>query len=115
MAARFRPRPTSQASRRRRCASSLRSALRDARRAGRLEPWRDDVRRMIDTDDRFLPLLGRRVAENPAGAFARFEGEPLSFGELDRMSNALAAWMREIGLVSGDVVALMIRNSPIAV
>jgi carnitine-CoA ligase len=70
---------------------------------------------MIDTDDRFLPLLGRRVAENPAGAFARFEGEPLSFGELDRMSNALAAWMREIGLVSGDVVALMIRNSPIAV
>ena len=69
---------------------------------------------MIDTDDGFLPLLTRRVQTDPAGLFARYEGAPLTFGELDRMASALAAWMRAIGLVPGDAVALMIRNSPLA-
>ena len=69
---------------------------------------------MIDTDDGFLPLLTRRAQTDPAGLFARYEGAPLTFGELDRMASALAAWMRAIGLVPGDAVALMIRNSPLA-
>jgi crotonobetaine/carnitine-CoA ligase len=69
---------------------------------------------MIDTNDGFLPLLARRVRDNPEKVFVRFEGKPLSFGELDRIANALALWMREIGLARGDTVALMIRNSPIA-
>lgn len=69
---------------------------------------------MIETDDGFLPLLARRVRDNPAGIFARFEGAPLSFAELDRVANALAFWMREIGIDPGDAVALMIRNSPVA-
>ena len=69
---------------------------------------------MIDTDDGFLPLLARRVRDNPAGIFAQFEGAPLSFAELDRMADALAFWMREIGIEPGDAVALMIRNSPLA-
>ena len=30
------------------------------------------------------------------------------------MANALALWMREIGLAPGDAVALMLRNSPLA-
>jgi carnitine-CoA ligase len=70
---------------------------------------------MIDTDDGFLPLLARRVVKNPAGTFARFEGKRLSFGELDQVADMLAVWMREIGLAPGDAVALMIRNSPIAI
>ena len=61
-----------------------------------------------------MPLLARRAQANPAGLFARYEGAPLTFGELDRMANALAAWMRSIGLAPGDAVALMIRNSPLA-
>ena len=69
---------------------------------------------MIDTDDGFLPLLARRVQADSAGLFARYEGAPVTFGELDRMASALAAWMRAIGLVPGDAVALMIRNSPLA-
>ena len=69
---------------------------------------------MIDTDDGFLPLLMQRARENPAGLFARYEGAPLTFGELDRMASALALWMRGIGLLPGDAVALMIRNSPVA-
>jgi crotonobetaine/carnitine-CoA ligase len=69
---------------------------------------------MIDTDDGFLPLLGRRAQADPAGLFARYEGEALTFGALDRMAGALAIWMRGIGLEPGDAVALMIRNSPAA-
>ena len=69
---------------------------------------------MIETDDGFLPLLARRVRDNPAGVFASFEGAPLRFGELDRMANALAFWLRRTGIEPGDAVALMIRNSPLA-
>ena len=69
---------------------------------------------MIDTDDGFLPLLTRRAQADPAGLFARYEGAPITFGELDRMATSLAVWMRSIGLAPGDAVALMIRNSPVA-
>jgi crotonobetaine/carnitine-CoA ligase len=69
---------------------------------------------MTATDDGFLPLLARRVRDNPTGIFAHVEGVPLSFGELDRTANALAFWIREIGIGPGDSVALMIRNSPLA-
>jgi crotonobetaine/carnitine-CoA ligase len=69
---------------------------------------------MIDTDDGFAPLLARSAQANPSGLFARYEGEPVSFGELEVMANALASWMRRIGLAPGDTVALMLRNSPLA-
>src|ERR1043165_8264342 len=70
---------------------------------------------MMDTDDGFVPLLTRRAQANPAELFARYEGVPLSFGELDRMATNLAVWMRVIGLAPGDAIALMIRNGPAAV
>ena len=69
---------------------------------------------MIDANDGFLPLLGRRVQENPASLFAHYEGAPLTFGELDRMATSLAVWMRGSGLKPGDAIALMIRNGPLA-
>jgi carnitine-CoA ligase len=69
---------------------------------------------MIDTDDGFAPLLARRAQANASGLFARYEGAPISFGELDRMASSLALWMRGIGLAPGDAVALMLRNSPLA-
>src|SRR6187455_2137020 len=69
---------------------------------------------MIETDDGFAPLLARRVRDTPSALFATYEGAPLSFGELDRMANTLAHWMRGIGLAPGDRVALMLRNSPLA-
>ena len=53
---------------------------------------------MIDTDDGFAPLLARRVRDNPSGLFATYEGAPLSFADLDRRANALAHWIRGIGL-----------------
>ena len=69
---------------------------------------------MIGTDDGFLPLLTRRSQASPDGLFARYEGAPLRFDELDRTATALAVWMRGIGLKPGDAVALMIRNGPVA-
>ena len=69
---------------------------------------------MIDTDDGFVALLTRRAQVDPSGLFARYEGAPVTFSELDRMATSLAVWMRSIGLAPGDAVALMIRNSPVA-
>lgn len=69
---------------------------------------------MIDAHDGFLPLLTRRARVDAGGLFARYEGAAVSFGELDRMATSLAVWMRSIGLAPGDAVALMIRNSPVA-
>jgi crotonobetaine/carnitine-CoA ligase len=69
---------------------------------------------MIETNDGFAPLLTRRAETNPTAIFARYEGVPVSFGDLDRTANALALWMRRIGLAPGDTVALMLRNSPLA-
>ena len=69
---------------------------------------------MIDTDDGFALLLTRRAQANPSGLFARYEDGPLRFGDLDRMTSALALWMRGIGIAPGDAVALMLRNGPLA-
>src|SRR5947207_15430961 len=69
---------------------------------------------MIDTDDGFVALLTRRAQVDPSGLFARYEDAPVTFSELDRMATSLAVWMRSIGLAPGDAVALMIRNSPVA-
>ncbi len=69
---------------------------------------------MIDTGDGFAPLLARRASADPDGLFARFDGAPLTFGEVERTASALAAWLRRSGVAPGDVVALMLRNSPVA-
>jgi crotonobetaine/carnitine-CoA ligase len=69
---------------------------------------------MIDTDEGFVPLLAREARARPDRLFARYEGTPINFGDLDAKATALAAWMRRRGMKPGDVVALMMRNSPLA-
>lgn len=69
---------------------------------------------MISTDDGFLPLLAREVRAHPDRVFVRYEGAAITFRDIDRMSAALAAWLRSRGLAPGDRVALMMRNSPLA-
>jgi len=74
---------------------------------------------MIDTDDGFddgfLGLLARDARAHPDRLFARYEGTAITFGEVDRTSTTLAAWLRRLGLAPGDRVALMMRNSALAV
>lgn len=64
-----------------------------------------------DTDDGFLELFLRRAAAEPGRVFCRIGAGALSFGDLERKSAALAAWLQGQGVVPGDRVALMLRNS----
>jgi crotonobetaine/carnitine-CoA ligase len=64
-----------------------------------------------DTDDGFLALFLRRAAVEPDRVFCRIGTGGLSFGDIERKSAALAAWLQGQGVASGDRVALMLRNS----
>lgn len=64
-----------------------------------------------NTDDGFLELFLRRATVEPARVFCRIGAGGLSFGDLERKSAALAAWLQSQGVVPGDRVALMLRNS----
>jgi crotonobetaine/carnitine-CoA ligase len=69
---------------------------------------------MIDTDDGFAGRLASHATANPSGLFARFRGDPVTYGDLERRSNALAGWLKRDGIAKGDRIALMIHNSPTA-
>lgn len=55
--------------------------------------------------------LRRRAAAHPERVYATYEGAPLTFAELDRLSAAFAAHLRAQGVGRGDRVAVMLRNS----
>lgn len=57
-----------------------------------------------------VDLLAEAAAREPAGVYARYEGAPLTYGELERRSGALAARLAARGLRKGDRVAVMMRN-----
>ncbi|WP_108659608.1 class I adenylate-forming enzyme family protein [Acuticoccus kandeliae] len=55
--------------------------------------------------------LADRAAEDPGRLYARFDGTPLTVGELDRDSAAFAQGLVDRGLKRGEHVAVMMRNS----
>ena len=63
----------------------------------------------------FVPSFVGIARDDPQRLFARFEGAPISFGELERQSGSLAAALRARRIVRGERVAVMLRNSPQAV
>lgn len=66
-------------------------------------------------DDDFVGLLTARAATEPDRIYARFCGKPVSYAELERSSAAFAAHLRSRGIVAGDRVAVMMRNSIAAI
>ena len=64
-----------------------------------------------DEDRGFLAAFAAVARDRPDRVFARFDGHPLTFGELDRRSAALAASLLDEGLATGSRVAVMLRNS----
>ncbi len=64
-----------------------------------------------DTDDGFLQPFLRKAEAEPERVFCRAGAGVLSFGDLERKSAALAGWLQGQGVVPGDRVALMLRNS----
>ena len=65
----------------------------------------------IPDDDGFVSLLTMRAAAEPQRIYARFCGEPLTYAGLEQRSAAFAAHLRARGIVAGDRVAVMMRNS----
>ncbi|HEV2546857.1 MAG TPA: AMP-binding protein [Stellaceae bacterium] len=63
----------------------------------------------------FLHLFEEKGRAEPDRLFARFNGAPLSFGDLGRKADSFAAGLRRRGIVRGDRVAAMLRNSAAAI
>lgn len=59
----------------------------------------------------FIEDLLDTVRTDPDRVYARFEGIPVTFGELDSKSTALSNWISAQGIVPGDRVGVMLRNS----
>ena len=66
-------------------------------------------------DDGFVGLLSARALRDPDGIYARFNGEPMSYGALDRQASSFAAHLRRSGIAPGERVAVMMRNSTAAI
>ena len=67
------------------------------------------------TDERsFVELLGRAARADADRVFALFDGAPMTFGTLDRRSDALALSLRGLGVAPEERVAVMMRNGPSA-
>ncbi|HEX6442867.1 MAG TPA: AMP-binding protein [Stellaceae bacterium] len=62
----------------------------------------------------FLDLFTARSQREPEALFARFNGAPITLGELGRSADAFAASLRCRGIRRGNRVAVMMRNSPAA-
>jgi crotonobetaine/carnitine-CoA ligase len=60
----------------------------------------------------FWPLFAAIAATEGERVYARFDGRAITFAMLDRMSASAAASLAALGLVRGDRVAVMMRNSP---
>lgn len=65
--------------------------------------------------DGFVDLLADRAIRDPHGVYARYEGTPVSYGELNAQACAFAAHLRRLGIRPGDRVAIMMRNSVAAI
>jgi crotonobetaine/carnitine-CoA ligase len=69
---------------------------------------------MTHASDGFIPLFTSLASAEPGREFASFSGRTITFGELDRMSSALAAWLITRGIGPDDRVVLMMRNGPVS-
>jgi crotonobetaine/carnitine-CoA ligase len=67
---------------------------------------------MAETETGFWGLFAAIAAEQGDRVYARFDGSPITFAMLDRMSASVAAGLQDLGVGRGDRVAVMMRNSP---
>jgi long-chain acyl-CoA synthetase len=59
-----------------------------------------------------VDIVRATAAERPRHTAAIFKGARLSYGELDRLSDACAAWLGARGVGKGERVALLMPNCP---
>ncbi len=65
----------------------------------------------IPDSNGFVSLLTAHAASEPERVYARFDGVPVTYAEIERRSAAFAAHLRKRGIMAGDRVAVMMRNS----
>src|SRR3989454_6480070 len=59
-----------------------------------------------------VDIVKATAAERPHHTAAIFKGARLSYGEVDGLSDAFAAWLAARGVVKGDRIALIMPNCP---
>ena len=57
-------------------------------------------------------LLDKAAKNNPDAACTIFKGEKISFSEMARITDRLAAGFHSIGIKKGDRIAVFIPNTP---
>ena len=66
---------------------------------------------MSDTQNRTFPsILSQQACYNANGEFLVTDNRRLSFAEVEQQTNQLAAGLRNLGVVAGERVALMLSN-----
>lgn len=60
----------------------------------------------------FFELFVERTMRDPQRIYATFEEKDISFADMERLSQAFCSYLIASGMSSGDVVAIMCRNSP---
>ena len=66
---------------------------------------------MTDTQYRTFPsILSQQASHNADGEFLITDSRRLSFSEAEKKTNKIAAGLRNLGVVAGDRVALMLSN-----
>src|SRR5262245_29079219 len=63
-------------------------------------------------DRTLLDYLDDAARDRPNQAALLFKGSTVTYGELDRLSDACAAALRTVGVAAGDRVALLLPNCP---
>ena len=81
------------------------------------KPWlnRYDQDQPADISPEFsdaLSMFEASVSRNPDGDFIRYFGGGITGRELDELANAFAVALRDLGVGSGDRVALYLQNVP---
>lgn len=67
--------------------------------------------RKMKTLEGFLGLFQEAASRTPDRVFAVYDGHPLTFADLNRMSDTFAAFIRQKGITRGETAAVMMRNS----
>ncbi|MCP5052176.1 MAG: amino acid adenylation domain-containing protein, partial [bacterium] len=71
----------------------------------------NDTRRDYPSDKTIHDYFQTQASRVPNRTALTYEREPMTYEELDDESNALAAYLRSIGVETGEPVALMIEDS----
>ena len=58
-------------------------------------------------------IFAKHAADHPDRPFIRWNGESMSYGEVNRQVNRYAAVLADRGVGTGDVVGILAKNSPV--